>query len=722
MTDDSTSSSSGGNGHGNGNGNGDGGDIPYHLMPIAAICGMYALGATIRSLYQIYRNVTHDPSKLTPEMKLKGLGPKPLRSRQFAVLVASIVAAVLAYGYVTAIVDNSIAASDIFDPYDILQISTSAARDEIKQAYRSLSKAFHPDKGGDASTFHKINLAYRALSHEASRLNFQKYGHPDGPQTRTLSFAMPDWLLHPTGNVALVLVLLYLGAFAGLIVWVVRYMTRTEAAHAKRALESRVAGADAQYIATSLSPASTHLEVLFYIATTPENLAISQADIARADALRAERKAFLSKQNEDEKKAGGGLKELDLDDGGWADDEEEDEETKRKAELAKRAEEEKAKEAKRLAAATGKANSAENVKLEGIDDGVLGQQWVEDTLKKAGKWPPNLGSLAKATFADETGKAVTPMKNRAVRRNICMTMGRLNSTMLNTHPELLSAGAEGLIDPTYFKSTMEFRQRTGILLETALRVAMAARSYRLAKTVVETISMFKIGSMTHDDKQTLEWFKDTMIKQYGGEEGIPCLEFFSKDIETPDEDEIATGDTCALVMEIGRKHADNFTQQKLELCRKQGIPPQVAMQTYREGWWILIRCRKIGGGSSDAGDGDDIDTNNPLSQLFGAEAKKRFAAEKDENRLACAWPFIVSNVAQKKGKVKVQFKAPSTPGKYEFLVDVKSQEFLGSDQQFSVEKEVVNGEELARKLSEEDGDIDENGDNDEDVEETKKKK
>ena len=317
-----------------------------------------------------------------------------------------------------------------------MHISTSAARDEIKQAYRKLSKEYHPDKGGDATLFHKINLAYRALSDETSRANFERYGHPDGPQTRTLSFAMPDWLLHPTGNVALVLVLLYLGAFVGLMAWVVRYMTTTEAAHAKKVRDSSVAEADAAYIATNLHPASTHLEVLFYIATTPENLSISQADIAKADTLRAKRTAFLSKQNENEKKTGGGLNELDLDVEGWADDDDEDEEMKRRAELARKAEEEKAKEAKRLAVVTGKANSAENIKLEGIDDGVLGQVWVENTLKKAGKWPPNLGSLAKKTFADEKGKAVDPLKNRAVRRNICMTMGRLNATMLNTHSEL----------------------------------------------------------------------------------------------------------------------------------------------------------------------------------------------------------------------------------------------------------------------------------------------
>ena len=77
---------------------------------------------------------------------------------------------------------------------------------------------------------------------------------------------------------------------------------------------------------------------------------------------------------------------------------------------------------------------------------------------------------------------------------------------------IVAAGAKGLIDHTYFKSTMEFRARTGLLLEAALRVAMSAKSYRLAKTIVETVSMFKVGAMSHDEKKTLDWFNSTMRK------------------------------------------------------------------------------------------------------------------------------------------------------------------------------------------------------------------
>jgi hypothetical protein len=269
---------------------------------------------------------------------------------------------------------------------------------------------------------------------------------------------------------------------------------------------------------------------------------------------------------------------------------------------------------------------------------------------------------------------------------------------------IVAAGGKGLIDPTYFKSTMEFRARTGLLLEAALRVAMSARSYRLAKTIVETVSMFKVGTMSHDDKKTVDWFKSTMKKQYG-DDGIPGLEIVSKDIETPDEEEIATGDTCALMMEIKRPHADAFTQQKIEICKKQGIPPELGMQTYREGWWVLLRAKKVGGGGGGAdASNEGIDSKNSIAQLLDGAARKRFAQERDENRLSHSWPFIVTNCAQKQGNVKIQFKAPSAPGKYQFYVSVKSQEFLGADHDFVIVKEVVDGKEIARKQEEEDDD------------------
>lgn len=245
---------------------------------------------------------------------------------------------------------------------------------------------------------------------------------------------------------------------------------------------------------------------------------------------------------------------------------------------------------------------------------------------------------------------------------------------------------------------MEYRQRTGLLLEAALRVAGSARSYRLYKTIVECVAMFKIGTTSVSDIKTLAWFENVMIRTYGGVEGIPRVNVSEINIETPDEDEIATEDTCKLSIDIERPHAEAFTKQKIAMAQKQGIPPQIALQTFREGWWILIRCEKLDG---PAPVDNEHFAKNPILAALDNGSKSKFMAEVEGNRLVNAWPFIVSNITQKTGKVNVTFRAPSAPGKYKFYIDVKSQEFLGVDQTFSIEKEIIDKALLERQEEEE---------------------
>jgi len=62
------------------------------------------------------------------------------------------------------------------DYYKILGLEKSASPDEIKKAYRRLAHQHHPDKGGDNKKFQKISEAYRILSDNEKRRQYDQFG------------------------------------------------------------------------------------------------------------------------------------------------------------------------------------------------------------------------------------------------------------------------------------------------------------------------------------------------------------------------------------------------------------------------------------------------------------------------------------------------------------------------------------------------------------------
>ncbi|NLC96096.1 MAG: molecular chaperone DnaJ [Erysipelotrichaceae bacterium] len=66
------------------------------------------------------------------------------------------------------------------DYYDVLGVSKGASEQEIKKAYRSLAKKYHPDvsKEKDAEAkFKEINEAYEVLSDTQKRATYDQFGH-----------------------------------------------------------------------------------------------------------------------------------------------------------------------------------------------------------------------------------------------------------------------------------------------------------------------------------------------------------------------------------------------------------------------------------------------------------------------------------------------------------------------------------------------------------------
>ena len=122
---------------------------------------------------------------------------------------------------------------EVFDPFKILGVSEDATEADIKKAYRRLSLQYHPDKNPDpeatAYFAEYITKAYKALTDEVARENYQKYGHPDGKQAVSLSVALPEWFFNKDKEAApAILLTLLLGGIVlplGLAAW---YMGRSQ--------------------------------------------------------------------------------------------------------------------------------------------------------------------------------------------------------------------------------------------------------------------------------------------------------------------------------------------------------------------------------------------------------------------------------------------------------------------------------------------------------------
>lgn len=114
---------------------------------------------------------------------------------------------------------TSVEEKGLWDPYVILGVDRDATKKEIKDSYKALMLIWHPDKNRDrqeesTKMSEDILKAYKTLTDEEARQNWDEWGHPDGKQAFQLGLALPKWLVEEGNNMK---VLLVYGAVFGLL-------------------------------------------------------------------------------------------------------------------------------------------------------------------------------------------------------------------------------------------------------------------------------------------------------------------------------------------------------------------------------------------------------------------------------------------------------------------------------------------------------------------------
>lgn len=673
--------------------------IPLGLMPVAAALLSLSLLTLGRALY--LQLVPRSQPRVNPHRNQATILSSP---RTFYVAAFLLF---LAYSYTIGRVQGAILKREHaqFDPYAILQVAppddpqhnnNSDYKTIVTAAYRSLVKQVHPSnpETGSRDKFERVVLAYRALTEDAAAAQWKQHGHPDGALlTPVFMLQFPKWLVAWDEAVAMSMKVVYSSMF--LVVIAMGVLSRMQSKRDKEddlaeddfaVMQNQVIQQDLQHLAKHITPDMTHQQVLYVALSAPKMMVQwANADLRRIEKLKEEKLAQLEQEKKKTKKSGNAWDDLLENDDGWADENEDEDEEARAARLA---EQEKQKQLEEMKSAAKKAAML----LEGLDEGVVGRRWVQRTLTQAQFWPPkDIASLKKMVSVD-------PLADEAVSRILCMLTGRIHSEFLNSHKELLAAAAAGpppLIDQTYFGANITFRIRMRLLLDAVQRLATKLRCAKLLKTTIEAVGMFTAGCQAHEADRC----RKHLMKTFKCIPQLQLLKDPAPSVSTPGADNIIAGDAGTILeFSVQRVHAQPWLAAHIEQWKQKNIPPQIAFESFREIWWVIVECECLDDARKVRWHGR-INLEDPfLKQLeIGREKVDLFENQHNSRRdFIYALPLVIANPKQDMLTGKISFDAPSEPGRYKFTITLKSSEHLGCDTEFSVEATVLSTKEGGR--------------------------